>query len=59
MGRDLIMRNLPAQLWQWDATDLVWGIRTRMISSREAVSSCLERIDAGKSEAERGRAGLA
>ena len=39
------MRNLTAQLWQWDATDLAWGIRTRVISSREAVSSCLTRID--------------
>lgn len=45
MGRDLIMRNLPAQLWQWDATDLVWGIRTGLISSHDAVSSCLGRID--------------
>ena len=39
------MRNLPAQLWQWDAIDLAWAIRTRVISSREAVSSCLTRID--------------
>lgn len=39
------MRNLPPQLWQWDAVDLAWGIRARVISSREAVSSCLARID--------------
>ena len=39
------MRNLPVQLWQWDAIDLAWAIRTRVISSREAVSSCLTRID--------------
>jgi amidase len=39
------VRNLPAQLWQWDAIDLAYGIRTRVISSREAVSSCLTRID--------------
>jgi len=40
------MRDLPGQLWQWDAADLVSGIRTGLISSREAVSSCLQRIDA-------------
>jgi len=39
------MTNLPSQLWKWDATDLAWGIRTRVISSREAVSSCLDRIE--------------
>ena len=39
------MSNLPSQLWKWDATDLAWGIRTGLISSRDAVSSCLERID--------------
>jgi amidase len=39
------MTKLPAQLWQWDAADLAWGIRAGVISSREAVSSCLGRID--------------
>lgn len=33
------------QLWQWTATDLAAAIRTRKISSREALESCLERLD--------------
>jgi amidase len=39
------MKNLPAQLWQWDAADVAWGIRASVISSGEAVASCLARID--------------
>lgn len=39
------MGNRPTQLWQWDAADLAAGIRARIISSREAVTSCLARID--------------
>jgi amidase len=39
------MTDLPSQLWKWDAADLAWGIRTRVISSREAVSTCLARIE--------------
>jgi amidase len=31
-------------LWKWTATDLAKGIRTRKISSRETVLSCLNRI---------------
>jgi amidase len=37
--------SLPVELWRWSATDLARAIRTRRISSREAVTSCLERID--------------
>ena len=33
------------ELWRWSATDLAHGIRTRLISSREAVESCLDRIE--------------
>ncbi|ARK29897.1 amidase family protein [Halalkalibacter krulwichiae] len=33
------------ELWRWSATDLAHGIRTGLISSREAVSSCLNRIE--------------
>ncbi len=33
-------------LWRWTASELVQGIRTRLISSREATISCLSRIDA-------------
>ncbi|MEA2627457.1 MAG: amidase [Candidatus Binatota bacterium] len=33
------------ELWQWPATDLARAIRTRRISSREVVESCLRRID--------------
>lgn len=37
-------RRLPNELWKWSATEVAWGIRTRAISSRDAVTSCLERI---------------
>ena len=40
------MSSLPPELWKWDAVDLADAIRTRAISSREAVSACLDRIDA-------------
>jgi amidase len=33
------------ELWRWQACDLAHAIRTRQISSREAVTSCLERLD--------------
>ena len=39
------MRNLPSELWKWDAVDLAAGIRARVISSREVVTACLERVD--------------
>jgi amidase len=34
------------ELWRWDATALVEGIRTRNISAREAVDACLTRMAA-------------
>ena len=34
------------ELWRWTAEELVRGIRTRAISSREATESCLGRLDA-------------
>ena len=33
------------ELWRWDACDLAAAIRARRISSREAVASCLTRLD--------------
>src|ERR671935_258981 len=33
-------------LWRWDAVDIAAAIRTRKISSREAVQSVLARLDA-------------
>ena len=33
-----------APLWQWSAADLAQGIRTGVISSREATESCLARV---------------
>ena len=33
-------------LWRWDAADLAQAIRTRRISSREAVEACLGRMEA-------------
>ena len=32
------------ELWRWDAVELAQAIRTRRISSREAVTSCLARV---------------
>lgn len=37
--------NDQRQLWQWSAEDLALGIRRGLISSREAVESCLARIE--------------
>jgi amidase len=37
---------MTAPLWQWPATALAEGIRSRRIGSREAVLACLHRIDA-------------
>lgn len=34
-----------SELWRWTATRLALAIRTRVISSREAVESCLARIE--------------
>ena len=34
------------ELWKWDAVALAQGIRTRAISSREAVHACVERMRA-------------
>lgn len=31
------------ELWRWPASELAQGIRTRRISSREAVAACLQR----------------
>ena len=37
--------DLPDELWRWTGVELARGIRTRQISSREAVESCLARIE--------------
>lgn len=37
---------MAEELWRWDATALAEGIRTRNISAREAVESCLARLAA-------------
>ena len=34
-----------SELWRWSAVDLAHGIRTRAISSREAVTACIERTN--------------
>jgi amidase len=34
------------ELWRWSATDLAHAIRTRRVSSREALEACLARMDA-------------
>jgi amidase len=52
MGREVEQRTvsgghraeLPDELWRWTGIEIARGIRTRLISSREAVESCLARI---------------
>jgi amidase len=36
---------MHTDLWRWSAVELAAGIRTRRISSRETVTSCLRRLD--------------
>ncbi|MBV8962335.1 MAG: amidase family protein [Hyphomicrobiales bacterium] len=36
---------MNGEIWRWDTLALARSIRTRAISSREAVESCLERLD--------------
>ena len=38
------MKNLPAELWKWDAVDMARGIRERVVSSREVVQASLHRM---------------
>lgn len=38
------MKNLPAELWKWDAVDMARGIRERVVSSREVVQASLDRM---------------
>lgn len=42
---DSSLDKQPPELWRWSATALADGIRTRMISSREATLACLDRIE--------------
>jgi amidase len=37
---------MERELWRWDAVELALAIRTRKVSSREAVQSVLERLEA-------------
>jgi amidase len=39
------MQHAPTELWRWDAVDLASGIKAGTISAREAVASCLKRIE--------------
>ena len=38
--------EMSGEIWRWDAVDLARAIRSGAISSREAVESCLARLDA-------------
>lgn len=40
------MKNLPNELWKWDAVDLAHAIRTRAVSSRDAVGASIHRMEA-------------
>ncbi|MEA2779814.1 MAG: amidase [Rhodospirillaceae bacterium] len=40
------MRDLPAELWKWNAVDLARAISLGVVSSREAVAACLDRLTA-------------
>ena len=37
---------MAEELWRWDAVDLARAIRLGQVSSRDAVASCLKRLDA-------------
>src|SRR3712207_1091344 len=37
--------ELSDELWRWTGVEIAHGIRTRQISSREAVESCLTHIE--------------
>jgi amidase len=39
-------RHMTDALWKWDATAIAEGIRSRRISSRDAVTACVERMHA-------------
>lgn len=39
------MSTRQEQIWQWDAVDIAEGVRSRQISCREAVQSCLSGLD--------------
>jgi len=45
MNKAVDSRKKTNELWKWSASDLAHGIRTREISSHEAVVSCLNRIE--------------
>lgn len=36
---------MTGELWTWTAEELTDGIKTRKISSREALTSCLARLE--------------
>jgi amidase len=38
--------SMIGPIWQWDAVDVAMGIRSRLISSREAVQASLDRLEA-------------
>lgn len=40
------MRDLPSELWKWNATELAQAISGGAISSREAVQASVDRMDA-------------
>ena len=45
MNKIVASQKKMAELWKWSASNLARGIRTKEISSREAVISCLDRIE--------------
>jgi amidase len=41
-----LMRDAPADLWRMSATELAQAIRSKQVSSREAIEAHLRRIEA-------------
>ncbi|SOB87127.1 amidase [Sphingomonas guangdongensis] len=41
---------MKGPIWQWDAVDVAAGVRTKLISSREAVQASLDRLEAVNKE---------
>lgn len=45
IARGIGKRKRNDELWRWSAAELAYGIRTKQISSREVVQSCINRIE--------------
>jgi amidase len=45
MSRDGMEKSSSGPLWQWSATQIAHGVKTRQVSAREVAESCIARIE--------------